>query len=95
MANEKVNANSEAAPEYKEKKWLICVEKLLSVCDVMQITQYHDQGWTFHNLDNYYSGMIRADHIFEVEADYIESYIKALKSCNDFTVVWYEEAKAN
>ena len=60
----------------------------------MQITQYHYQGWYFHELDNYHSGMIRASYTFEVEADYIETYIKAIKTCPDFTVCWYEEVKA-
>lgn len=80
------------APSQK-KIWLVNVEKLLDFTNAMEITQYHDQGWYFHGLDPYYSGMIRASHIFEVEIDYIEDYIKALKSCTDFTILWYEEKK--
>lgn len=88
------HADKANEPVITEKKWLICIEKRLVLTDVMQITQYHDQGWDFHELDNYYSGMIRASRIFEVEADYIDLYIKALESCTDFTILWYEEAKA-
>lgn len=76
-----------------EKVWLVHVEKLLDFTNVTEITQYHDQGWYFHELDKYYSGMIRASRTFEVKADYIETYIKAIKSCTDFTVLWYEEKK--
>ena len=66
-------------------------------CVAVEITawksQYHDQDWHFHQIDSYYSGMIMVSKTFEVKADYIECYIEALKSCNDFTVAWYEKKK--
>lgn len=86
--------NNNPVPTYTEKVWLVCIEKFLDITNAMEITQYHDQGWDFHDLDEWYSGMIRADKVFEVVRDFdIEGYIKALKSCPGITVLWYEEKK--
>lgn len=77
--------------------WLIHVEKLLDIYDVMEIIQYKNQGWNFHEIDKYYSGMIRASYTYEVKGDwtesFIEDYVEALKSCSDFEVKWYERKK--
>ena len=86
------NPNANPTPTYTPKVWLVGIEKLLDITNAMEITQYHDQGWDFHELDSYHSGMIRADRIFEVERDFdIEGYINALKSCPDINVLFYEE----
>lgn len=88
-----MNEPNNTIPTATETVWLVHIEKLISLTDVMTVTQYHDQDWHFHQIDNYYSGMIMVSKTFEIKADYIECYIEALKSCNDFTVAWYEKKK--
>ena len=86
--------NNIATAVYTEKVWLVCIEKFINLTNAMEVCQYHDQGWCFHELDSCYSGMIRADKVFEVERDFgIDGYINALKSCPDINVLWYEEKK--
>ena len=88
------NPNAHPTPTYTPKVWEVCIETLIDLTNAMEVTQYHNQGWTFHDLDSCYSGMIRADRIFEVERDFgIEGYIEALKSCPGINILWYEEKK--
>lgn len=87
-------SDNEIIPVATEKKWLIGLQVYLDIYDVEKVVNYVDQGWTLHELDTYHSAEIRATTEIEVETDFIERYIKALKTCPLFDVLYYEEIKA-
>lgn len=85
---------NETTPVATEKKWCVGLQVYLDMYDTAKVVNYVDQGWTLHELDNYHSAMIRATTEIEVKTDFIEPYIKALKTCPLFDVLYYEEVKA-
>ena len=86
--------NNDSNPVITEKKYLIGLQVYIDIYDVEKIVNYVDQGWTLHELDTYHSAEIRATTEIEVETDFIERYIKALKTCPLIEVLYHEEIKA-